>query len=222
MSFFKWKAQDQRKDISSCLKNCRILVIGGPNTGKTSLISYLVNESPLARELPANPTRACNVQIKKHTGRNSNSCWLEFLEIGGQYHHPNTNMCFFKKYDAIIAVFDVTDMSSFAKIEEVLSPALNYRDKQQPILVVGTRSDLLNSSGFYSSSAQSYQKHFYYHQLSSMGAQVLELSLLHPPDPVLWTSFFENTIQKSNITSHFYSERNANTRQDWHYSVKID
>ena len=217
MAFFKWNDEKKTRDIS-CLKNCRILVIGGASSGKTSLLSYLINESPIAAGLPGNPTRACNVKIKNYTSRNSNNYWLEFLEIGGQFHHPNTNNCFFKHYDAIIAVFDVTDILSFEKLEELLSQALNYRGNQ-PIIVVGTRNDLLNSSGFYSANSQLYQNHFYYNQLSSMGVQVLGLSLLHPPDPVLWSSFFETTIQKMNTKSNSCLENSA---KNGHYSVKID
>ena len=183
----------------------------------------LVDELPASSSATSQPTRACNAQVKKFTNRNSRESWIEFLEVGGQYHHPQTNLCFYKRFDAIIGVFDLTDPSSFGKLDDVLAPALDFRMNNQPVVVIGTRNDLFSSSGFYSNNRQSHQSHPYYHRLTSLGIQVLGVSLLEPPDLSFWNSFYNTVLERMQShqqTTNTYMSNGLGKSQ--YTAVKID
>ena len=180
-------------------------MVGAANTGKTCLVQYLTLESPISSSTPSTPTIGCFIDVKRYRSRSGKDVWIEFLEVGGrgQLNHPKTTRPFYKHFDAILCVFDLTDSSSFHKLDELASIALDYRS-EEPIWVVGTRSDLVSSTGFFSTSAnagQSYQNHPLYHRLLNMGAQFFSLSLLQSPDIHLWNQFYELLMEKAQRSS---------------------
>ena len=96
---------------------------------------------------------------------------LELLEIGGRTKHLNTIDAFTSKFDILILVFDINDISSFKEIGKYLSKV--SPDSKAPVLLIGTKADLIQN-GYFSSS---YKDDQLYQFVLQKGYLVLEISM---------------------------------------------
>lgn len=116
----------------SAMSSKVILVVGGPGTGKTSLITRFAEGS-----VPVEPERTIGLNtlitaVIKHEGQDlpdelaalvpPDGMSLNFWEIGGRETYRALPRD--KKVDALVICYDVTDRASFAKVAHLL---LQYR-----------------------------------------------------------------------------------------------
>ncbi|KAL2918612.1 hypothetical protein HK105_202013 [Polyrhizophydium stewartii] len=128
----------------------RIVVVGDPGVGKTSLVHLVCNGEPLQ---PASGwstgTRGCTLHVKQHTprtvrfGRSTSSLidaappppspspapavWVEFVDVGGRCNHPASRRPLYAKADGVLLVYDTGSAMSLAHLrgwrDEVLRAA---------------------------------------------------------------------------------------------------
>ncbi|KYN05786.1 Rab-like protein 3 [Cyphomyrmex costatus] len=142
-----------------------IFVIAG--VGKTSLTHLICQQQPIG-----NPawTIGCSVEVKLHEYKegtpNQRRYFVELWDVGGSQSHKNTRSVFYNPTNGIILVHDLTNRKSQQNLqkwlEEVLSkdgtssrskfedfdPEKFVGSTQIPILVIGTKLDLISESSF--------------------------------------------------------------------------
>ena len=99
------------------------------------------------------------------------STWLELMEIGGRAKHPQANDALISKYDALILVFDTTNIKTFKELELLLSKT--NPDQFTPVFIIGTKTDLKRKDYF----STSFKEDPLYPTLFQKGYTVIEMSL---------------------------------------------
>ncbi|CAG8578239.1 1768_t:CDS:2 [Funneliformis mosseae] len=89
----------------------RIVVVGDPGVGKTSLVHILCHN-----EVLRNPsyTIGCAVDVKIHVHtRAHKSYFVEFIDVGGSSKHKSSRNMFYHQINGIILVHDVSNRKSY-------------------------------------------------------------------------------------------------------------
>ncbi|XP_063697043.1 rab-like protein 3 [Culicoides brevitarsis] len=151
--------------MSSPIEKVRIIVVGDSGVGKTSLIHLLANEEPL---LSPGWTVGAQLEVKLHEYKEGNPAqntfFIEFWDIGGTSHHLNARKVFYQPTNGVILVHDLTNIKSYENLQNWLLEILDKDTKdtkaviwenidpeqfigstQIPILIVGTKMDLLEA-----------------------------------------------------------------------------
>ncbi|XP_033211953.1 rab-like protein 3 [Belonocnema kinseyi] len=148
----------------AAIDKVKILVLGDSGVGKTSLTHLICHQQPMN-----NPswTIGCSVEVKLHEYKegtaNQRRYFIELWDIGGSQSHQNTRPVFYNNTNGIILVHDMSNRKSQQNLrkwlQEVLSkdgtlpksksfddfdPEQFVGSTQIPILVVGTKSDLMS------------------------------------------------------------------------------
>ncbi|XP_044599400.1 rab-like protein 3 isoform X1 [Cotesia glomerata] len=151
----------------AAIDKVKIIVVGDSGVGKTSLSHLICEQKPIR-----NPswTVGCSVEVKLHEYKegtpNQKTYFIELWDIGGSQSHQNTRHVFYNPTHAIILVHDLSNRKSQQNLQKWLQEVLskegngsggrykNFDDfdpekfvgsTQVPILVVGTKSDLIES-----------------------------------------------------------------------------
>jgi len=149
----------------------RVILLGDSGVGKTCLTHLIANNEAL--KMPG-WTVGCSIEVKLHEYKEGtpaqNTFFIEFWDIGGSLSHKNTRGVFYNSINGIILVHDLTNRKSHENLREWLFEILNKDEKkdflklpslssidadqfdseqflgttQIPILVVGTKLDLLD------------------------------------------------------------------------------
>ncbi|XP_029159365.1 rab-like protein 3 [Nylanderia fulva] len=152
----------------AAIDKVKIIVVGDSGVGKTSLTHLICQQQPIS-----NPswTVGCSVEVKLHEYKegtpNQRRYFIELWDIGGSQNHTNTRSVFYNSTNGIILVHDLTNRKSQQNLqkwlEEVLSkdgtssrsklfedfdPEKFVGSTQIPILVIGTKFDLISESNF--------------------------------------------------------------------------
>ncbi|XP_059470235.1 rab-like protein 3 [Neocloeon triangulifer] len=153
-----------RPEMAS-MDKVRVIVVGDSGVGKTSLVHLMSHGEPLVGSPPW--TVGCSVEVKLHEFREGTpaqkSYFVEFWDIGGSSSHRNARNVFYNPTHGIILVHDLSNRKSHENLRKWLAEVLN-RDSasssrsvatdqfdpeqfvgstQIPILVIGTKSDLV-------------------------------------------------------------------------------
>lgn len=145
------------------VEKVRVIVLGDSGTGKTSLVHLIANEEALTSP---GWTVGAQVEVKLHEYKEGTpvqkSYFVELWDIGGSSHHANARKVFYQPTHGIILVHDLTNVKSYENLQQWLMEILNKEGKDTkanagdidpeqfigcthiPILVVGTKSDLLD------------------------------------------------------------------------------
>lgn len=115
----KWLPVTRQDEIGleSKENSIRLLVMGEPGVGKTSLAHLLSHNQPCTKQ--PRKTYSPTTQVKEHIFRGGRNYWIEFLDLGFP-KHPETNTAFFEKVDAVILVFDATKPWTFESLEKYI------------------------------------------------------------------------------------------------------
>ncbi|KAJ3225336.1 hypothetical protein HK099_006981 [Clydaea vesicula] len=102
---------------------CRVLLVGDPGVGKTSLANLLSqNESTRGSKW----TVGCNVDIKLHTHKKTNKQYfIEFIDVAGSCKHRKSRQLFYKNLDGIILVYDLLNSKSHSNLWKWCTEVLN-------------------------------------------------------------------------------------------------
>ncbi|CAI2180051.1 10016_t:CDS:2 [Funneliformis geosporum] len=89
----------------------RIVVVGDPGVGKTSLVHILCHNEALRHP---SYTIGCTVDVKIHVNaRAHKSYFVEFIDVGGSSKHKSSRNMFYHQINGIILVHDVSNRKSY-------------------------------------------------------------------------------------------------------------
>lgn len=160
----------------SAIDRVRIMVLGDSGVGKTSFVHLAAHGEPLKSP---SWTVGCSVEVKLHEYKEGTpeqtTYFVEYWDVGGSHNHRNTRHVFYHPCHGVILVHDLTNRKSEDHLrlwlEDLLSSdgntgntSLNSADiwdtenflgaTQMPILVIGTKLDLVDDKKFKSRSSQ--------------------------------------------------------------------
>jgi len=111
----------------------KILVVGDPSVGKTSLINILCQNEVKKN---TSPTIGCYLDVKLYNYEKINhNYYLEFIETNNRCKHPKTREKFYKDIKGIILVHDLSNNKSYKNLWKWLKEIIH--------------SETFKSSGFY-------------------------------------------------------------------------
>ncbi|XP_064404119.1 rab-like protein 3 isoform X2 [Halichondria panicea] len=150
------------------LRKVKILVLGDTGVGKTSLVHLICHGEVLSS---LSWTIGCSVDVKLHdfgpSTSTSSSYFLELWDVGGSPSHKRGRQIFYQNANGLILVHDLTNRKSHSHLSKWLNefhqsqsrsgkpfnldttlsldPEL-FADQEIPVLIVGTKKDLVKIS----------------------------------------------------------------------------
>ena len=121
----------------------KIIVIGDPAVGKTSLLTNFCGDKFQYEYVPTvgvNITKQ-KVTVKNDMGRDTNVS-LMIWDIAGQPQFYMLHRPYFNGADGMMLVYDVTRSSSFSNINNWYSTAVKYALSGIPRILIGNKIDL--------------------------------------------------------------------------------
>ena len=173
-------------------KNYNIITIGDTNSGKTSLVSYYINNRTIVGQ--ANPTIGVDFVTKKLKINKAVKSFTFYDTSGSERFHTMVSS-YYKRADGVLLLFDLTEEESFSHVKNWADTLLKYKKLDEiRLILVGNKCDLIKdksevSIGKYESIAREYQTKFYMTSaLTGEGVQNCFTELLHTlvelsPDP---------------------------------------
>lgn len=111
----------------SNIDRVRILVLGDSGVGKTSLVHLIANGQPLSH---ITYTIGASIEVKLHEYREGTPAqktfWIELCDIGGSHGHRNSRHVFYKDYQGLILVHDLTNRKSQQNLEKWLREIVQF------------------------------------------------------------------------------------------------
>ncbi|XP_070506502.1 rab-like protein 3 isoform X2 [Chironomus tepperi] len=149
------------------LDKVRIIVVGDSFCGKSSFVNLVANNEILYN---SPTTVGCAIEVKLHEYKEDTSqqkqFFIEFFDVGGSMSTMNARSVFYQQTNGIILVHDLTNRKSQQNLKNWLIEIINKDGKdvlkgnnasledidteqflgicQIPILVVGTKNDLID------------------------------------------------------------------------------
>ncbi|OHT07246.1 Ras-related protein Rab-17 [Tritrichomonas foetus] len=116
----------------------KIVLIGGPSVGKTSIINKFIG---MSTPMDTNPTvqLAFSTKVVELEGY---SIKLQICDTAGQERFQSVAPNFYRSSDAAIVVFDVTERNSFVKVKDWLDELNAVMPESFIVLVAGNKHDL--------------------------------------------------------------------------------
>ncbi|MHA2430452.1 MAG: Rab family GTPase [Promethearchaeota archaeon] len=118
----------------------KVIVIGDPAVGKTSLLNKFVTKQMEERYLP---TVGVNIVKEPIDLEDMNATVnLMFWDVAGQPQFYMLHRPYFNGADGMILVFDITRSSTFSNINNWYSTAVKYGLSGIPRILIGNKIDL--------------------------------------------------------------------------------
>ncbi|XP_076437883.1 uncharacterized protein LOC143277041 [Babylonia areolata] len=116
----------------------KLTVIGDSQVGKTTLIRKFVDHNA-PDHYP--PTIGVDFGLKDLTV-GGERCRIQIWDTAGQERFRAVTSCYFRGSHGVVLVYDVTQARSFDNLQFHLSQAVKYTGDNQPMIMVGNKSDL--------------------------------------------------------------------------------
>jgi len=117
----------------------RILLIGDCGCGKTSLILRLTENT-----FPQLHAATVGIDFKQRTiDVDGRKIKLMVFDTAGQERFRTITSSLYKSLDALIVVYDVTDMLSFRNVRQWFQEADRYAPRDTDRLLIGNKADLM-------------------------------------------------------------------------------
>ena len=114
-------------------KNSKILILGLDNSGKTTILLSLKDETNLLSYLSLKPTRDVNIEQFKENDFN-----IYVWDFGGQKEYRSEHLINFPKYlkevDEILYVIDVQDYNRYHQALKYLEDIIKSIEKEEKII----------------------------------------------------------------------------------------
>ena len=124
---------------SQLLDGEKVIIIGAPFVGKTSiLLRYCENNFSENTK----PTVGCERYDKEVAIEGGNTIKLHLWDTAGQERFRGMASSYYKDAECVIIVFDITENSSFTKMDFWTDEVHNYAKKDVLVVVVGNKSDM--------------------------------------------------------------------------------
>lgn len=125
--------------MSDDIPTFKIALIGGPNVGKTSMISFFMNGKFI--ETVNTVQASC---LKRIIDVGGEQIELEIWDTAGQERYRSVGPLFFRNAVACIAVYDVTDEKTLDALDGYLSDYYDCFEAGGYIAVAGNKIDLFS------------------------------------------------------------------------------
>jgi len=119
--------------------NLKIIIIGEPAVGKTSLVKKFVS-GQFANDYRASiGTNIFTTKINLNSGIDVK---IQIWDIAGQERWIAMRTIYYKGTDGVLIVADLTRKTTFEQIEKFWYPDLKKNNISSPIILLGNKSDL--------------------------------------------------------------------------------
>ncbi len=112
----------------------RVILLGSPRVGKTSIIHWILNLSPLDEYHPTIGIKFYNLD----TNLNNNQYFLQFCDVSGNEVFFSLPPSFLKTATVVVLVFDYKSKDSQLEIQNLYSKVCEYLPSTK-ILVIGNK-----------------------------------------------------------------------------------
>ncbi len=126
----------------------KVLILGPPAVGKTSLLNRFVNEefkvdyrSTIGAQFL---TKEINISGKKE---HKNTAQLSLWDVGGQPRFIDLRTTFYRGANGALIVFDLIREKTFDEIEDWHGEMCKTLNKEIPFVLIGNKSDLIKTEG---------------------------------------------------------------------------
>lgn len=121
----------------------KIIVIGDPAVGKTSLLNNFLSKRFEEKYIPTVGVNILKEQLTVSDDKGSNIMVnLMFWDIAGQPQFYMLHRPYFNGADGMILVYDITRSSSFSNVNNWYNSAVRYGLSGIPRILVGNKIDL--------------------------------------------------------------------------------
>jgi Ras-related protein Rab-1A len=117
----------------------RVLFVGDESVGKTSILKRYIDHlfSDIYIPTPGIDFRISTVKLDKKVIK------LQLYDTGGSNYLRSIVSTYYPNSDAIVIVYDISDINSFRHVEGWLNNILHHKkDKHIPKILIGNKSDL--------------------------------------------------------------------------------
>ena len=111
----------------------KVVIIGDSNVGKTCLITRYVDE----KFGDTQPTIGALHRMKSVNGVD-----LDLWDTAGQEQYKSLTRNFYRNSNGVIIVYDVTNKSSFEKVQEWVQSVYDNTERSIQMVLVGNKIDL--------------------------------------------------------------------------------
>ena len=123
----------------------KVIVIGDPQVGKTSLLNNFIKKKFIKQYLPTVGVNILKYMLKFETKENKKiDVNLLFWDIAGQSQFYMLHKPYYQGANGIILVFDITRSSTFSNVNNWFNECVKYGLSSIPRILVGNKIDLKN------------------------------------------------------------------------------
>ncbi|KAJ3057439.1 hypothetical protein HK097_006367 [Rhizophlyctis rosea] len=120
--------QDRALSTFDPTDKVRVVVVGDPGVGKTSLLNILCHGEPLRAHAR---TAGVNVDVKVHDHtRTSKPYFVEFIDVAGSCKHRHSRSIFYSNINGIILVHDTINRKSYNNLWKWIQEVFNSEPYQ--------------------------------------------------------------------------------------------
>ena len=129
-----------RKDKKSI--PAKIIIIGDPVVGKTSLIKKYVKNAIESEYMPTVGAEISHQPVKLMLGSQMINVSLMIWDIAGQKQFKQLRKVYYNGAKGIVMVFDLTNPQTLASIQAWYDEAVGFNLGKVPMILVGNKNDL--------------------------------------------------------------------------------
>jgi small GTP-binding protein len=126
----------------------KILILGSPAVGKTSLLHRFVSDEFLVDHHSTIGAKFSTKEIKISEDKaNNNTAQLSLWDVGGQPSYLNIRTTFYRGAHGALIVFDLIREKTFKEIKDWQREMHDTLSKDIPFIIIGNKSDLIKREG---------------------------------------------------------------------------
>jgi len=183
-------------DIDDNLPYCKIIFIGDPSVGKSSILSRFYDDK---FELEYQPTIGLDFQHKNYEIK-GNTIKLYLYDTAGQEKYKSLIPMYIRDTNIILIVYDITVKESFTHTDQWFKETEDLRRKDAILVLVGNKIDLEEKRQISTKEAEDYaaQKGFLFHEVSAKSGEGIEELFYKKIFQEIEKTFFMNDSNEGN------------------------
>jgi len=134
--------------MSEVIYKYKVLILGPPAVGKTSLLNRFVNEEFKGDYQTTIGATFLTKEIKISEDKtDKNTAQLSLWDVGGQHNFRDLRTTFYRGANGALIVFDLIRENTFNEIEAWQTEMHDTLQKNIPFVLIGNKSDLIQTHG---------------------------------------------------------------------------